>query len=258
MNFKNQLLLSLLALIPLAIPALSQDHSRHSDGQDNPTSRPAAETPWEFEGAPYLLDIDIVTGKKLGPLKDQVVVDHDGRELRFSSKKSSEEFLETPEPFLEKVDALMVADQLALYPLKTCPISGEKLGSMGAPKEIIYKNRLVRLCCNGCLKKFRKDPSKQIAALNDAVIKAQVKDYPLETCVISDEELGGEMGDILDRVVGGRLVRLCCKMCVKKLDKDPLKYVAEIDAARAKRASKDKKDAPAKRDAKEGHGEHDH
>jgi YHS domain-containing protein len=114
----------------------------------------------------------------------------DGRELRFSSKKSLETFLETPEPFLEKIDALMVADQLALYPLNVCPISGEKLGSMGDPKEIIYKNRLVRLCCNGCLKKFRKDPSKSIAELNDAVIKVQIRDYPLETCVISDEELG--------------------------------------------------------------------
>ena len=199
-----------------------------------------------------------MTGKKLGPLKDQVVVDHDGRELRFSSKKSVETFLETPEPFLEKIDALMVADQLALYPLKTCPVSGEKLGSMGDPLDILYKNRLVRLCCKGCLKKFRKDPSKFIAELNDAAIKAQVKDYPFETCVISDEELGAEMGDILDRVVGGRLVRLCCKMCVKKFDKDPRKYVAEIDAARAERASKNKEDAPGERGEKEGHGEHDH
>jgi hypothetical protein len=47
------------------------------------------------------------------------------------------------------------------------------------------------------------------------------------------------MGDPLDYVYGTRLVRLCCKGCVKELQKDPGKYIAMVDEGliRAQRAS---------------------
>jgi transposase-like protein len=65
------------------------------------------------------------------------------------------------------------------YPLQTCVVSGEKLGEMGAPYDLIYKetvngketDRLVRFCCKGCVKDFNKEPAKYITKLNDAVAK---------------------------------------------------------------------------------------
>ena len=66
------------------------------------------------------------------------------------------------------------------YPLKTCVVSGDKLGGdMGAPYIFIYKDpnikddpgREVRLCCDGCLDDFKKDPAKYLKKIDDARAK---------------------------------------------------------------------------------------
>jgi len=51
------------------------------------------------------------------------------------------------------------------YPLDTCVVSGEKLGSMGEPFVITHEGTEVRFCCDGCLPKFKKDPAKYLAKL---------------------------------------------------------------------------------------------
>ena len=77
-------------------------------------------------------------------------------------------------------------------------------------------------------------------AAPDAAWLAKAKaDYPLKTCVVSDEAIGGSMGDGIDYVYKqdgkpDRLVRFCCKDCVKDFNKDPAKYLKEIDEAAAK------------------------
>jgi len=65
--------------------------------------------------------------------------------------------------------------------------------------------------------------------------------YPADYCVVSEDKLGGEMGppvDYIYKAVGkpDRLVRFCCKDCVKDFNKDPDKYLGEIDKAAAKKA----------------------
>lgn len=55
--------------------------------------------------------------------------------------------------------------QLAAYPLKTCPVSDEKLGEHGDPYVITYKGQLVQFCCDSCLDDFKKDPAKYMAML---------------------------------------------------------------------------------------------
>lgn len=70
-------------------------------------------------------------------------------------------------------DAAWLAAARKAYPLKTCVISQEELGSMGEPTEWIYRaegkpDRLVRFCCNGCLKGFRKDPAAALKRIDDA------------------------------------------------------------------------------------------
>jgi len=77
------------------------------------------------------------------------------------------------------------------------------------------------------------------AAAPEAAWLAQAKaDYPLKTCVVSGEEIGGSMGAGIDFVyqpVGkpGRLVRFCCRDCRKDFDQDPAKYLQRIDEAAA-------------------------
>jgi hypothetical protein len=75
------------------------------------------------------------------------------------------------------------------------------------------------------------------------IIDAQKKTYPLTTCVVSNEKLETtSMGAPIDYLYKSkdkdgketvRLVRFCCKSCVRKFTKDPQKYLEKIDAAAA-------------------------
>jgi len=182
-----------------------------------------------FAGDPYLLDFDPVTAMPLGSIETQVLIDHDGRELRFANQANAEAFKADPAKYLPAVDAKMIEQQKPFYPLETCVVSGEKLGGeMGAPVDFIYKNRLIRFCCKDCKPEFLKDPAKAVAKLDQAVIAKQGPAYPVATCVVSGEKLGGDMGPPVDVVVGNRLVRFCCKECQKDFRKDPLKYLGKL------------------------------
>jgi hypothetical protein len=48
------------------------------------------------------------------------------------------------------------------YPLKTCIISGEELGSMGKPVVQVHKGQEVKFCCKSCIKKFDKNPDEYV------------------------------------------------------------------------------------------------
>jgi YHS domain-containing protein len=63
------------------------------------------------------------------------------------------------------------------YPLKTCIVSGEKLGEMGDPVILIYKGQEMKFCCNGCVKDFKKNPDKYLKKLAEAE-KALKKSAP--------------------------------------------------------------------------------
>ena len=51
------------------------------------------------------------------------------------------------------------------YLLETCLVSGEKLGTMGKPLEIVHKGQQIKFCCKSCLPKFEKDPAKYLSQL---------------------------------------------------------------------------------------------
>lgn len=57
------------------------------------------------------------------------------------------------------------------YPLKTCVVSGEALGSMGAPQAYKVGDVEVQLCCPMCLAKFNADPAKYAAMVTAATKK---------------------------------------------------------------------------------------
>jgi YHS domain-containing protein len=59
------------------------------------------------------------------------------------------------------------------YTLKTCVVSGDKLGEMGDAFVYTYKDREIKFCCKGCLKDFNKDPQKYIKLIEQAEAKAK-------------------------------------------------------------------------------------
>lgn len=56
---------------------------------------------------------------------------------------------------------------------------------------------------------------------------ADVKPYPLKTCIVSDDKLG-EMGKPVVFVHKGQEIKLCCKECKADFDKKPSKYLKKI------------------------------
>lgn len=64
---------------------------------------------------------------------------------------------------------------------------------------------------------------------------AKPKPYPLKTCVVSDEPLGGDHGEPYVFVHAGREFKLCCKPCLKDFNKEPAKYIKKVEAAEKKK-----------------------
>jgi YHS domain-containing protein len=116
------------------------------------------------------------------------------------------------------------------YPLATCPVSGGKLGSMGAPFVYVHEGREVRFCCKGCLPKFKADPAKYLAKVDATIAKEQASRYPLKTCLVSGKAIDGDAKPI-DHVWRNRLVRLHDRKCVEAFEKNPRKYVRVLDKA---------------------------
>ncbi len=65
-------------------------------------------------------------------------------------------------------DTKTTKKDLKPYPLKTCVVSGEKLGEMSPPYVFTYKDRQIKLCCKDCLGDFKKDPAKYVKKLEVA------------------------------------------------------------------------------------------
>jgi YHS domain-containing protein len=51
------------------------------------------------------------------------------------------------------------------YPLKTCLVSGNELGSMGKPITKVYNGQEIKFCCKPCIKKFEANPEKYLSKL---------------------------------------------------------------------------------------------
>jgi len=53
-------------------------------------------------------------------------------------------------------------DQEAARKQGVCPVTGEKLGSMGTPYKVTIDGRDVFLCCQGCEAKIKANPEKYL------------------------------------------------------------------------------------------------
>lgn len=177
----------------------------------------------------YPLEICIVTARPLGA--DVVDHIHANRLVRLADADAAKAFAADPARHLKALDARIIADQLAAYPLEKCPIGGP-LGSMGEPVNMVIMNRLVRLCCASCIDGVNLDPAKVMVLLDAGYAAAQRDRYPLSTCVVAENSRLGSMGEPIERVAGTTLLRFCCAGCLPAFEKDPATYVKRVQDAR--------------------------
>jgi len=56
--------------------------------------------------------------------------------------------------------------------------------------------------------------------------EALASSYPLKTCFVS----GDRLDDPVDALYGDRLLRFCCKGCLRSFNKNPPKFLPKLDA----------------------------
>jgi len=111
-------------------------------------------------------------------------------------------------------------DQLRIAVQEICPVSGQKLGSMGTPikVEIGEQKEQVFLCCKGCAN-GKIDP-KHWATIHANIAKAQGK------CPVMDKTLPASSKWT---IVEGQIVYVCCPPCTKKIEADPKAFLRKVD-----------------------------
>lgn len=131
------------------------------------TEAPAATA---ISNSAYPLDYCVISGEKLGGMGDPVVKTYDGREVKFCCGGCVGRFEKDKKASFKKLDDAIIAAEKPNYPLETCVVSGEVLAhsDMGDPVDYVYQNRLVRFCCNNCVKAFNKNPDKFLSKLDAA------------------------------------------------------------------------------------------
>ncbi len=82
-------------------------------------------------------------------------------------------------------------------------------------------------------------PASRAAGTN-AVETLKPVPYPLKTCLVAEDKLGG-MGPPFSFVYKGQEIKLCCSGCKEDFDKDPEKYIKKMKEAEAKAKSADTK-----------------
>ena len=185
----------------------------------------------------YPLDVCAVAGKKLGSMGKPINFVHEGRQVRFCCRGCVPKFKANAAKYLVEVDKKIIETQKKSYSIDYCVLSNEKLDE--SAKNVVYNNRLVRLCCGGCVRKLKKDPKNIIQKLDAAITKTQTKNYPLTTCVISGEKLEDGSKNV---IVGNTLIKVCCKGCISKVAADPAKFIGMVQAAKKSSAGGKKAD----------------
>lgn len=208
-------------------------HKHHAlagpGGAPSDAREPGAENADQRVGDPYPFDTCPISGEKLGGMGEPVVRVYHGREVRFCCASCPARFEKDLAAGMAELDKKIIEDQGALYPLKISVVTGENLPAH--PFEFVYANRLVRLGDESERASFLNHAEKYLGELDRAAIAEQGGHYPMTVCPVSEEEFGS-MGEPVDIVLAGRLVRLCCKSCKKEVMNDPARFIAIVDEAR--------------------------
>jgi len=109
-------------------------------------------------------------------------------------------------------------DQLRIAVQEICPMTGNKLGTHGAPIKVRVGEEVVFLCCKGCLK--QKINPQHWATIHVNIARAQ------HICPIMKQELPKNPKWT---IVNGQIVYVCCPPCTKKIIADPETHLQKVD-----------------------------
>ncbi len=126
------------------------------------------------------------------------------------------------------------------WPLSTCPVCLKPLGAapvikiIDDPKDPSLNGREIRFESAQCAATFEIDRAKYLNPANEQMVREQLPQYPAMNCVVMPEEsladpTGPNAGKDENIIVGNRLVRSCCGQCARRVRRDPVKWLAQVD-----------------------------
>ena len=112
------------------------------------------------------------------------------------------------------------SDHMNMAAQGICPVSGQKLGSMGEPIKVkVGAEEVAFLCCKGC-------QGKQLKAEHWATVQANLAKAQ-GTCPVMGKPVDASMKST---VVNGRKIFVCCPPCIEKINAEPAAFVAKLDS----------------------------
>lgn len=226
---KTRLALLLTPLVLLAGFAMAQKPAPAAPQKPADTTPAKADTTDAkiigFQLPSYPLDTCPISHEKLGAMGEPVNVVVDGQLVRLCCNNCKKGVEKDKVAIVKSIQDAVIAQQSVGYPMETCPVSGKK---MDKPVNHVVGTRLVRFCCNDCVKEFDKDPTVSAAAmtkLDAAWLSSQKAKYSVTTCPVSGKPLDAKA---VDKLYGTKLVRLCCNDCAKELESKPAVVMAKL------------------------------
>lgn len=105
--------------------------------------------------------------------------------------------------------------------LPACPISGDPIDFFS---KTMTADGPVYFCCDGCIKKFKKNPDKYKAQVAKQRAMLAKMDRVQVTCPVSGEPVDTKVFT----GTGNKKVYFCCKDCKAKYEKDPTRFAAKL------------------------------
>lgn len=154
----------------------------------------------------------------------------------------SQAFALTRRPASVEVVKLTEADRPYIARQGVCPVMDVKLGDHGTPIKLVVNGQPLYVCCKGCIDKVQMNPETYLGKLagpksasrpaqgQPRVVVAkttsadQSKISAQRLCPVMDQRLGGH-GTPIKLLVDGRPLFVCCRGCIKKVERSPDHYV---------------------------------
>jgi len=187
-------------------------------------------------GDPWPLEVCPISGRTLEGIAAPAESDFDGRQVRYCCGSCKARFesrvAEQGAEAWSAIDRRIADAQRMHYPLDVCIVTGGPLEKDGPLREVVHRNRLVRLGTDACVERFRAEPDRWLAELDRRIKESQRPDYPIAECIVAGCPLTDGHA-VNERTHGNRLVRIGCEGCVARFEADPATYVKKLDEAYA-------------------------
>lgn len=173
-------------------------------------------------GDPYPLPNCVIRDEPLE--KRCQAIDFMGRDIRVCCNECVDQFKKEHHTWIRELDDRLTRQQRDFYPLDTCAVDGQPLVT-GLVLELVFRNRLFRLCSLECQRKLEQEPARSFARLNAAVVTKQKPACLLDACIVTGEPLGKAA---VDYVIANQLVRLARAEVAEQFKRTPGKYLAKL------------------------------